>query len=183
MRALIPALAAVALTALAGGAFAQTPTTELAVANLKDADGNDVGSVEFTQSPNGVWVRAVLTGLPQGTHGFHIHEVGECEPPFESAGGHFNPTGAEHGFLTDGGPHAGDLPNLNVPESGEVTYEAFNTMLSISGNDSELLDDDGSAVIVHSGADDYMSQPSGDAGDRTACGVVQTFRGAAEGTD
>jgi Cu-Zn family superoxide dismutase len=183
MRALTSGLLAASVLGLAGGVAAQTPTTELARASLTGPDGNDLGIVEFTQTPNGVWVRAALNGLPQGTHGFHIHETGECEPPFESAGGHYNPHGSEHGFLTEGGPHAGDLPNLNVPESGKVTFEAFSSALSISGGEAELFDDDGSAVIVHAGADDYSSQPSGEAGDRIACGVLETYREAAEGTD
>jgi Cu-Zn family superoxide dismutase len=183
MKSLIFSAGATAtLTLLSAGAAAQQPTTDLARAELADTNGNSMGTVEFTQSPNGVWVRATLTGLPGGTHGFHIHETGKCEPPFESAGGHYNPAGAEHGFMVEGGPHAGDMPNLNVPESGEATFEAFVLGLSISGEDAQLLDEDGSAVVVHSGADDYSSQPSGDAGDRIACGVVETFRGAAEGT-
>lgn len=171
------ALFVVALIATGGVAVAQTvqPGAEPARAHVVDRDGNEVGIVEFNHTPNGVLIRATLEGLPQGTHGFHIHEVGECEPPFESAGGHYNPTGAEHGFLSEGGPHAGDLVNLDVPESGEVTYETLNTMLTISGDDNELLDDDGSAVVIHDEADDYSSQPSGDAGGRIACGVIETI--------
>lgn len=166
-----------ALLAIGSAAFAQQPAVEPARAHVVDKDSNELGTVEFTQMPHGVLVRAVLKGLPQGTHGFHVHEVGKCEPPFESAGGHYNPTNAEHGFQSEGGPHAGDMVNLNVPESGEVTFETINTMITISGGENELLDDDGSALVIHEGADDYASQPAGEAGARIACGVIETIGG------
>ena len=169
-------VATVALLAISSAAFAQQPAVEPAKAQMVDKDGKELGTVEFSNTPKGVLVRAVLEGLPQGTHGFHIHAVGKCEPPFESAGGHYNPTNAEHGFNSEGGPHAGDMVNLNVPESGEVTFETINTMITISG-ENMLLDDDGSAVVIHEGADDYASQPAGDAGARIACGVIEASGG------
>jgi Cu-Zn family superoxide dismutase len=173
----VPACAT-ALAVLGGVAAAQTagPSPETATARLLDPKLAEIGTVELTQTPHGVLVRAVVEGLEPGTHGFHIHETGECEPPFESAGGHFNPTGAEHGFLVAAGPHAGDMVNLNVPEGGgEVVYETLNTMVTLAGGENALLDEDGSAIVVHAGADDYSSQPSGHAGDRLACGVIETI--------
>jgi Cu-Zn family superoxide dismutase len=179
MTPIFQAFGVAALIAVGGVALAQTvqPGAEPARAHVVDQQGNELGTVEFTHTPNGVLVRAVLQGLPRGTHGFHIHEVGECEPPFESAGGHYNPTDAEHGFHSEGGPHAGDMVNLNVPESGEVTFETLNPLVTIAGDENALLDDDGSAVVIHEGADDYASQPSGDAGSRIACGVIETMGG------
>jgi Cu-Zn family superoxide dismutase len=117
---------------------------------------------------------ATLQGLSPGAHALHIHETGECEPPFKSAGGHFNPSGKTHGFRSPHGWHAGDLPNVTVDEDGTVAVEVLATGLSVASGDGKLLDADGSALIVHEGVDDYTSQPSGNAGKRIACGVVET---------
>jgi superoxide dismutase, Cu-Zn family len=155
---------------LAGSAAAQ----ESATANLQNQQGEDVGTVELRQMPTGVHIIARLTNLPAGEHGFHIHETGVCEGDFTSAGGHFNPDGSEHGFLVEGGPHAGDLPNIHVPESGELTVEYVNDRVSLEeGAEGTLFDDDGSAIVIHSDPDDYQSQPAGDAGARIACGVIE----------
>lgn len=169
MRALTFAgFAAAAL--LAGSAAAQ----ETATANLQNQEGQDVGTVELTQTPTGVHIVATLTNLPAGEHGFHIHETGTCEGDFTSAGGHYNPGGAEHGYHSEGGPHAGDLPNIHVPESGELTVEYVNDRVSLEeGGEGALRDDDGSAIVIHANPDDYQSQPAGDAGPRIACGVIE----------
>ncbi|HEX2256767.1 MAG TPA: superoxide dismutase family protein [Afifellaceae bacterium] len=164
----IATFAAAAL--LAGSAAAQ----ESATANLQDQDGQDVGTVELHQTPNGVHIIANLTNLPAGEHGFHIHETGACEGDFTSAGGHYNPGGAEHGYLAEGGPHAGDMPNIHVAEGGSLTIEVVNDRVSLEeGAEGTLRDDDGSAIVVHANPDDYESQPSGDAGNRIACGVIE----------
>lgn len=161
---------ALATTLAAGAALAQEMS---ATASLKGVDGSEHGTVTFTQTPAGVLLIAELTGLPPGEHGFHLHETGACEPPFESAGGHYNPTEAEHGYKMVGGPHAGDMANIHVPDSGDLTIEVFNPSVTLEeGAPETLFDEDGTAVVVHAGADDYESQPSGDAGDRIACGVV-----------
>jgi Cu-Zn family superoxide dismutase len=140
---------------------------------MKGADGADHGSVTFTQTEAGVLITAELAGLPPGVHGFHLHETGACEPDFKAAGGHYNPTGAEHGYMMVGGPHAGDLPNIHVPDSGDLTIEVFDPNVTLEeGAPETLFDADGTAVVIHAGADDYKSQPSGDSGDRIACGVV-----------
>jgi Cu-Zn family superoxide dismutase len=135
------------------------------------SDGSDHGTVELQATPHGVLVRARLRGLSPGSHGFHIHAVGKCEPPsFASAGPHFSLRRDRHGFLHQAGAHEGDLPNLRVPESGAVEVEivAAGAML----NDSGLLDADGASVVVHAGADDYETDPSGNSGARIACGVI-----------
>jgi Cu-Zn family superoxide dismutase len=171
---MLPIRTAIALAAAlaVSPALAQSPMS--ASASLKGADGADHGTVTFTESPNGVLISAELTGLPSGVHGFHLHETGACEPDFGAAGGHYNPTAAEHGFMMIGGPHAGDMPNIHVPDSGDLTVEVFNPNITLEeGAPETLFDDDGTAVIIHAGADDYESQPSGAAGDRIACGVVE----------
>lgn len=165
-------MAAVSLPILAATAFAQDART--ATASLANANGDAVGTVTVTAVPNGVIVVAALTGVPAGTYAFHVHETGACDAPtFETAGGHFNPTEAEHGFDNEAGPHAGDLPNIHVPESGELTVEFFSTMLWLAdGEGGNLLDDDGAAVIIHAMHDDHMTDPTGNAGDRMICGVL-----------
>jgi Cu-Zn family superoxide dismutase len=169
-NSVIPLAAALALVGTC--AFAQSDAIQ-ATAALKGADGANLGSATLTQTPAGVLISAELTGLPAGVHGFHLHETGKCEPPFESAGGHFNPTGAEHGYVA-GGPHAGDMPNVHVPDAGSLTLEVLNTEISLEdGAQASLFDADGSALLVHMHGDDYRSQPSGEAGDRIACGVVE----------
>ena len=143
-----------------------------ASAVLKDKDGKEVGKVELTDTPSGVLMRLTLDGVPPGDHAFHVHAVGKCEPPdFKSAGPHFNPDETKHGLMNPEGPHSGDMPNLHVPDSGKLTVEVFNEMVTLDAEQA-LLDDDGSAIVVHAVADDYTTDPAGNAGDRIACGVV-----------
>lgn len=168
--ALVLALAACATTSMA----LQDSSTE---ATLEDPDGENVGSVTLTPTPHGAHVEATFQGLPPGTHAFHIHETGSCSPDFEAAGGHLN-GGEAHGILDEDGMHAGDLPNIHVPESGQHRVELFHDGVTIdpeasSGEGPVVHDDDGSAVVVHEGEDDYTSDPAGDAGERIACGVLR----------
>ena len=143
---------------------------DTASAAMADAEGNDVGTVELTETHHGTLVVAKLKDLPEGALAFHVHTTGLCEPPFTSAGGHYNPASAKHGFDAEAGPHAGDMPNIYIPASGELTIEVLNANLTI---DDSLLDADGAAVVIHAGADDYETDPTGNAGDRIACGVIK----------
>lgn len=139
-------------------------------ATLKDRNGRTVGQVTLRETPHGVLLDARFVGLPRGTHAFHIHSVGRCEPPFTSAGGHFNPDGVQHGILNQGGFHAGDMPNIHVPSSGELRLEVLNTRVALN---DRLFDQDGAAIVIHEGADDYRTDPAGAAGPRIACGVIE----------
>jgi Cu-Zn family superoxide dismutase len=143
-----------------------------AEAELIGAEGTSIGTVTLTEMARGVHLVAEASGLPAGVHGFHIHAVGVCEPPFTSAGGHFNPTGAEHGWNNPRGPHAGDLPNVHVQEGGVLAIEYFTDAVTLGQGDTSLFDADGSSVVIHQGADDYQSDPAGHAGDRIACAVI-----------
>jgi superoxide dismutase, Cu-Zn family len=144
-----------------------------ASADIMDAAGKKVGEAILEQRDGAVQISVTLTGVPPGPHAFHIHDVGKCDPPFESAGGHFNPTGKQHGKDNPNGPHAGDLPNLEVPPSGRVKVDVTVKDVSLEGGRAALLDADGAALVVHESADDYKSDPAGSSGKRLACGVIR----------
>lgn len=143
--------------------------------NLMDGNGKPVGTVELTEEEDALRVIVDAKDLPEGLHGFHFHEKGVCEAPdFESAGGHFNPTEASHGLDHEGGPHAGDLPNLEVGPDGTAKEEFFVENLTLlAGEENSLFHEGGTAVVIHAEADDGKTQPSGNSGDRIACGVVE----------
>ncbi|MCJ8518722.1 Cu-Zn family superoxide dismutase [Pseudorhizobium tarimense] len=175
MRRLVEA--AVLSAAMISPALAQDATTspEVGRATFIDPEGNSIGTATVKATPNGLLIKAKVANLPAGPHGFHIHETGECnaEGGFQSAGGHFAPAGNEHGFMVDGGPHAGDFPNQTVMEDGTMVVEVFNKDLTLSEGENAVLDDDGAAIVIHSTADDYRTQPSGASGDRIACAVIE----------
>jgi len=139
-------------------------------AHMHNTDGESVGTVALRQTPHGTLVDAELNGLPEGAHAFHIHDTGACEPDFAAAGGHFNPGGVGHGIEDADGAHAGDMPNIHVPASGALHVELLNARLAV---DERLLDEDGAAVVIHEGPDDYETDPAGAAGQRIACGVIE----------
>ncbi|WP_010531470.1 superoxide dismutase family protein [Lentibacillus jeotgali] len=148
--------------------------TEKLEVTMYNKDKEKVGTTTIRPVYKGVKVTLEASDLPPGTHGFHIHENGICEAPdFESAGGHFNPTDAKHGFEHPEGPHAGDMRNIEVKEDGTTFADAAAEMVTLEkGKNNSLLKEGGTALVIHSGADDYKSQPSGDAGERIACGVI-----------
>ncbi|ANU27269.1 superoxide dismutase family protein [Planococcus versutus] len=146
----------------------------LVTVELMNSDGDAVGTAELTEEDNGVAVALQVDNLEQGIHGIHFHQEGMCETPdFKSAGDHFNPESTMHGMDNPDGPHAGDLPNLEVSEDGTASQEflAENVTLEIGEEDS-LLKEGGTALVIHAGEDDQKTDPSGDSGDRIACGVI-----------
>lgn len=172
--ALAGALSAVALVA---GPAADAQDSEYAVANLHDVNGNLVGTVGFGQTPDaGLWVTMSFPAQNQlrGQRAIHLHERGACEPDFSAAGDHFNPSDREHGARAEHGMHAGDFPNLHFSETGPHVVEFPAPNLSLrEGEPGNILAGEGTAVILHAGLDDYATQPTGNAGERVACGVVQ----------
>lgn len=152
----------------------QATAVNSASAMMMDRDGNTIGTLALRQTEGGVEISGALTGLPPGEHGFHIHETGACqaEEGFESAGSHHAPEGHQHGFENEAGPHAGDLENITVAEDGSVEIAAVNDRVEIVA----LAEDDGSALVIHADADDYVTDPSGNSGDRIACGVIETVQ-------
>lgn len=144
-----------------------------AVAVLSPAQGKPVsGKVTFTQQPGGVRVVVDIAGLTPGLHGFHIHEKGDCSAAdFTSAGGHFNPLAKKHGAPGDVEHHVGDFGNIEADASGRAKLDQVFSWLTFTGTNSFV----GRAVIVHDKADDLKTQPTGNAGGRIACGVIQTM--------
>ncbi|MEQ8662346.1 MAG: superoxide dismutase family protein, partial [Gammaproteobacteria bacterium] len=135
--------------------------------------GEDRGFVALTELPHGIILQADLSGLAPGKHAFHLHETARCEAPdFTSAGGHFAPRDRSHGYLSGSGHHAGDLPNQIVDADGELLVSLYAAELRLRTGASALLDEDGSALVIHQGRDDYASQPSGAAGPRVACAAL-----------
>lgn len=173
MQRVIAVVAFAVAPLVVGAALASSARQQTARAELYDVDGQSVGEANFEQTPHGVLITADLVNLPPGVHAIHLHETGECEPPFESAGGHFNPTDSQHGFRNPAGPHAGDLPNFETPASGTIELDAFTARVTLEEGANGLFDSDGSAVIIHAEADDYRTDPAGDAGSRIACGVIE----------
>lgn len=164
-------LAATALAACSTSQMGDTAgatDTRTATATLRTAANADVGTVTASETGDGVRIMIDARAMPAGPHGAHVHTTGRCDAPgFESAGGHWNPTSRQHGTANPAGPHAGDAPNLLIGTDGTGS-------LSITlpgGTMAGLLDGDGSAFMIHAGADDYRTDPSGNSGGRIACGV------------
>ena len=170
MKTLGTVVVAASLLALA----AISAAAQSAKATLKNAEGKEVGTAALTETPAGVLIKLSVNGLPPGERAFHVHGVGKCEPPFTSAGPHFNPGGKKHGLMAAEGHHAGDLPNLHVPADGALVVEVLNREVTLEkGKPSSLLGGQGTALVIHAGKDDYKTDPAGDAGGRIACGLIE----------
>ena len=144
---------------------------------LVNSSGQSVGSVRAWQTAGGVSFRIDATGLPHGVHGLHVHAIGRCDPPdFASAGPHWNPASRKHGMNNPAGPHAGDLPNVEVAANGvlgtTVTLPGA-TLVGGAVAAGALIDADGAALVLHGQADDYVTDPSGNSGPRIACAVLR----------
>ncbi|OSQ44198.1 superoxide dismutase family protein [Thalassospira sp. MCCC 1A01428] len=172
MRAIIAplvALVAGAVSLVAFPAFAETTAT----ATFHNAEGTNIGTADLTETGGGVVIKAAVTGLPSDQWvAFHIHENGKCDTAsnFKTAGGHFNPTHKSHGFLVKDGSHAGDMPNQYVNDQGKMFSQVINTNVTLDDKENGVR---GKAIVIHAGADDYMTQPSGAAGERLACATIK----------
>ncbi|MFL0507044.1 superoxide dismutase family protein [Ureibacillus sp. 179-F W5.1 NHS] len=150
------------------------PEALKAAAKIINTEGKEIGHMEMTEGADGVLISLGLTEIPEGEHGIHIHEVGKCEKPsFESAGAHFNPLDKQHGINNPKGPHLGDLPNITAEQDGTVQVEFVAKNITLEkGMENSLFDADGSAIVIHEKADDYVTDPAGNSGGRIACGVI-----------
>jgi len=160
-----------ALGLVLGCGQSASPTAK---ATLVNNQGHKVGQATLTQTPRGVMIVMDLENMPPGVHAFHIHAKGVCATPdFASAGGHFNPYGKHHGFKNPAGPHAGDLPNITVGPDGKAHVEVLANLVTLKeGAKNSLFQPGGTSLVIHAGADDYVSDPAGNAGPRIACGVI-----------
>jgi len=148
-----------------------------AKAELIDNASKPVGSAVLTQVPEGVKIVLDVHGAPPGTHALHIHNNGMChageEKAFDSSGPHFNPYGKKHGLENPEGPHAGDLPNFEVKADGTAHVEVVAKLVSLKeGVPNSLLKEGGTCLMIHLKADDYKTDPTGNAGTRWACGMI-----------
>jgi Cu-Zn family superoxide dismutase len=155
------------------GKFGGAPPSLIVTSDLRTVKGDTLGEASVSQEPDGAWVSLTIKGLPQGEYGVHLHAVGLCQgPDFASAGPHFNPLAKQHGSANPQGPHGGDLPNVSVGADGKGRMEALLPGLQLRGGAVPLLGPQGAAIVVHSGPDDYRSDPAGNSGTRIACGVL-----------
>lgn len=166
------------------GAIAQTSTPQAiqataspapiqsTTADILGAEGSSIGTLSLKQSPHGVLMRVTLGAgaLTPGWHGLHLHQVGNCSDTgvFKLSGGHVGKVAGGHGLLNPAGPEGGDTPNIYAASDGSAAMEIITARVTLSG----LMDDDGSALIIHAGEDDHITQPIGGAGARVACAVI-----------
>ncbi|MCK6528954.1 superoxide dismutase family protein [Myxococcota bacterium] len=154
------------------------------VAELRSPQGDLVGVAVLAEHAEGVRLQVQGGGLPPGLHGIHIHGQGTCAPPdFQSAGGHFAPLQRRHGFRSPDGPHAGDLPNLEVGPQGSFHMDVVLPGVTLGEGRLSLLGGGGTALVVHADPDDYRTDPSGASGARIACGAIRAVQKAGEGED
>ena len=170
-------LAATAIIAWTVSTAAASGATHASAA-IVDGSGATIGWARLTEDGAGrLHLNVQVDGLPAGRHGIHLHAVASCiGPAFTSAGGHHNPLGAQHGLDNPAGAHAGDLPNMEVNAAGRGHLDAVSDRASLSMGPISLLDDDGSAIIIHAAEDDQITNPTGNSGARIACGVIQAVR-------
>lgn len=158
---------------VAPSAFGQS-LTKTAHADFINAQGQKIGTAKLTQTRSGVKIDVNVAQLPPGTHAFHVHTVGKCDPPdFKSAGGHFNPTGKQHGKDNPQGPHAGDMMNFDAKADGTAKFSIVNRAVTLGDGANSLFHEGGTALVIHEKADDYKTDPAGNAGNRLACGAIE----------
>jgi len=162
---IIPLLAVIACCAAA--------TAQGVTVQLKTAQGQEAGTAIIKSASHGVVVQVKAKNLPAGEHGIHFHQSAKCDPPdFKTAGAHFNPDGKKHGVKNPEGHHAGDMKNLTVAANGTATTTIVDHDVNLGDGSHSLLSNGGTALVIHAKPDDMMTDPTGNSGDRIACGVI-----------
>lgn len=166
--------AAVALLAFTAMAFGKELKPVPVTVKLQNGQGQDAGTATLWPAGKGVKIKLKLHGLTPGEHGIHVHQTAKCEgPDFKSAGGHFNPANKHHGLQNPEGPHAGDISNFKADAKGNATATLTAGGVILGDGPNSVFTGGGTALVVHAKADDGKTDPSGNSGDRIACGVIQ----------
>jgi Cu-Zn family superoxide dismutase len=165
-------LATVVLLAVAPG-LAKDKAPKAKVVNVQDGQGKSLGTATLSPAASGVKIALNLHDLPAGEHGIHVHQTAKCEgPDFKSAGGHFNPDTKHHGLQNPEGPHAGDIPNFTADVKGKAKTTVVAAGVTLGDDAHSVFTGGGTALVVHAKADDGKTDPSGNSGDRIACGLI-----------
>src|SRR5262244_2169517 len=167
---LVAAMLAFALSlAYAKGNKGPKPVT----VNLQNGQGKSVGTAVLSAAPHGTKIKLNVHDLSAGEHAIHVHQTAKCDgPDFKTAGAHFNPDGKKHGLDNPEGHHAGDMKNFTVGSDGTAKTTVHDSDVTLGSDNHSLFSNGGTALVIHAKADDMKTDPSGNAGDRIACGVI-----------
>ena len=166
-------VAALALAAAASAQDAKAKKSQPVTVNLKDGQGKAVGTATISPAAQGVKIKLNAQNLTPGEHAIHVHETAKCDgPDFKTAGAHFNPDGKKHGLQNPEGPHAGDMPNFTVDAKGKSKATVTDSNVTLGDDPHSVFTGGGTALVIHAKPDDGKTDPSGNSGDRVACGLI-----------